>query len=106
MAYFVFDILNENEVSDSEPFEMDFTDSVRVWFQMTRPGENRVNLKIRVYEEGKLSFEENIRETIHDPAVICEFLRRCGFREVSCSDRLLQDANPGTTWFVIARKGA
>ena len=33
---FVFDILNEQEVSTSEPFEMDFTDTVRVWFQMTR----------------------------------------------------------------------
>ncbi len=104
-GYFIFDILNENEVSDSEPFEMDFTDTVRVWFQMTRPGAKQVNLKIRVYEEGKLSFEENIRETIHDPSVICQLLRKCGFREVSCSDRLLQDANPGTTWFVIARKG-
>ena len=104
-GYFIFDILNENEVSDSEPFEMDFTDTVRVWFQMTRPGAKQVNLKIRVYEEGKLSFEENIRETIHDPSVICQLLRKCGFWEVSCSDRLLQDANPGTTWFVIARKG-
>ena len=105
-GYFIFDLLRESEVSSSEPFEMDFTESVRVWFQMTRPGEKQVNLKIRVYEEGVLSFEENIRETIHDPAVICELLRKCGFREVSCSDRLLRDANPGTTWFVIARKGA
>ena len=40
-GYFVFDILNEHEVSTSEPFEMDFTDTVRVWFQMTRPGESR-----------------------------------------------------------------
>ena len=44
---FVFDILNEKEVSDSEPFEMDFSDTIRVWFQMTRPEEKKVNLKIR-----------------------------------------------------------
>ena len=78
-GWFVFDILNENEVSDSEPFEMDFTDDIRVWFQMTRPGAKQVNLKIRVYEEGELSLEENIRETVHDPAVICSLLESCGF---------------------------
>ena len=103
-GYFVFDILNENEVSSSEPFEMDFSDTVRVWFQMTRPAQRGVNLKIRVYENGGLSFEENIRETVHDPAVICELLRECGFEVVKCADRLLDDGNHGTTWFVIARK--
>ena len=103
-GYFVFDILNENEVSTSEPFEMDFTDRIRVWFQMTRPGERKVNLKIRVYEDGQLQFEENIRETIHDPAVICDLLRKSGFAVLRCADRLLEDNNPGTTWFVVARK--
>lgn len=103
-GYFVFDILNENEVSTSEPFEMDFTDTVRVWFQMTRPGEKKVNLKIRVYENGELAFEENIRETIHDPKVICDLLKNSGFRVMRCADRLLEENNPGTTWFVVAQK--
>lgn len=103
-GYFIFDILNENEVSTSEPFEMDFSDTVRVWFQMTRPAENRVNLKIRVYENGALAFEENIRETIHDPDAVCALLRRCGFCVVQCGDRLLEDSGHGTTWFVIAKK--
>ena len=103
-GYFVFDILNENEVSDSEPFEMDFSDTIRVWFQMTRPGEKQVNLKIRVFENGILSFEENIRETIHDPAAICALLQKCGLEVIRCADTLLDDGNHGTTWFVIARK--
>ena len=101
---FIFDILNENEVSTGEPFEMDFSDTIRVWFQMTRPGDKQVNLKIRVYEKGNLQFEENIRETIHDPAIICDLLRQSGFEVVKCADRLLDTNNPGTTWFVIARK--
>lgn len=103
-GYFIFDILNEHEVSTSEPFEMDFSDTIRVWFQMTRPGERKVNLKIRVYESGVLSFEENIRETIHDPAEICALLQECGFEVIKCADRLLDRGNHGTTWFVIARK--
>lgn len=103
-GYFIFDILNEHEVSTSEPFEMDFTDTVRVWFQMTRPEDRKVNLKVRVYEHGALSFEENIRETVHDPAVICDLLRRSGFEVIKCADRLLDEGNHGTTWFVIARK--
>ena len=103
-GYFVFDLLNENEVSDSEPFEMDFDEATRVWFQMTRPGEKKVNLKIKVYENDTLAFEENIRETIHDPEAICRLLHKCGFTEVTCSDRLLVENHPGTTWFVVARK--
>ena len=103
-GYFVFDLLNEREVSTSEPFDMDFTETTRVWFQMTRPGEKKVNLAIRVYENDKLAFEENIHETIHDPSVICRMLWECGFENVSCADRLLPENNPGTTWFVIARK--
>ena len=105
-GYFIFDILNENEVSTSEPFEMDFNESIRVWFQMTRPGEKQVNLKIRVYENDVLQFEENILETVHDPSFICDLLRKCGFEVIRCADRLLEDGNHGTTWFVIARKGA
>ena len=102
-GYFIFDILNENEVSTSEPFEMDFSDSLRVWFQMTRPAEKQVNLKIRVYENGELSFEENIRETVHDPAAICDLLRKSGFEVLKCDNRLLETNASGTTWFVIAR---
>ena len=103
-GYFVFDILNENEVSDSEPFEMDYDEKTRVWFQMTRPGEKQVNLKIRVYEDGALAFEENIRETVHDPGAICALLEGCGFGVERCADCLLDDGSHGTTWFVIARK--
>lgn len=103
-GWFVFDLLNEREVSTSEPFEMDFTDTTRVWFQMTRPSEKKVNLAIRVYDNGILAFEENIRETIHDPAVICDMLQNCGFTEIKCMDRLLEENNPGTTWVVIARR--
>jgi SAM-dependent methyltransferase len=103
-GYFVFDILNEQEVSTSEPFEMDFDERTRVWFQMTRPGVNSVNLKVRVFEEGILQFEENIFETVHDPAVIRELLSRCGFVVTRCADRLLEDSGRGTTWFVVAKK--
>ena len=103
-GWFVFDVLNENEVSDSEPFEMDFSEDIRVWFQMTRPATKQVNLKIRVYEKGILSLEENIRETIHDPVVICSLLESCGFQVVRCADSLLEDGSHGTTWFVIAKK--
>lgn len=104
-GYFIFDLLNENEISTSEPFEMDFTDSTRVWFQMTTPAEKRVNLRIKVYENGTLAFEENIRETVHDPEIICELLRKCGFSVIKCADQLLDDTDRhGTTWFIVAKK--
>ena len=103
-GYFIFDLLNENEVSDSEPFEMDFDETTRVWFQMTRPAENKVNLTIRVYENNVLQLEEVIRETIHDVPAICSLLEKCGFRLLRCADRMLEDGGHGTTWFLICQK--
>ena len=103
-GYFIFDLLNENEVSDSEPFEMDFDETTKVWFQMTRPAENKVNLTIRVYENGLLQLEEVIRETIHEPETICMMLKNCGFQLLRCADRMLDDGGHGTTWFLIAQK--
>lgn len=103
-GYFIFDILNEKEISTSEPFEMDFTDTVRVWFQMTRPAWDQVNLQIRVYENGQLQFEENIRERVHDVARILRMLQACGFTVLRCADSLLDNGGHGTTWFVVARK--
>jgi SAM-dependent methyltransferase len=103
-GYFIFDILNEQEVSDSEPFEMDHDAHTRVWFQMTRPEQNRVDLNIRVFENGQLQLEETIQETIHDPVRICRLLQKTGFTVDRCANRLLDDSHPGTTWFVIARK--
>jgi hypothetical protein len=83
---------------------MDFDANTRVWFQMTRPCEKQVNLKIRVFENGGLNLEENIRETIHDPAAICALLQKCGLEVIRCADTLLDDGHHGTTWFVIAQK--
>jgi len=104
-GWFLFDILNENEVSDSEPFELDFSDTLRVWFQMTRPDDRTVELTVRVYENGTLSFREVIRETLHDPDRICRMLEEAGLRVLRRSDSLLEDStNHGTTWFLIARK--
>ena len=71
---------------------------------MTRPEADQVNLKVRVFENGQLRFEENIRETIHDPQAICGMLEKAGFLVESCADRLLEDSNHGTTWFVVARR--
>ena len=35
---------------------------------------------------------------------ICRLLEKSGFTDIVCCDRLLPENNPGTTWFVIARK--
>lgn len=103
-GYFVFDMLDEKEVSTSEPFEMDFSDTVRVWFQMTRPGEKQVALEVRVFEKGKEQFSETIRETIHEIPDILALLEKAGFTLINCSHRLSQAASDATTWFIIAKK--
>ena len=104
-GYFVFDILDEREVSSSDPFEMDFSDTTRVWFQMTRPETAKVSLQIRVFENGAEAFCETIRETIHDTGAICTLLQQAGFDLIKCSHRLSDTTgNDATTWFIIAKK--
>lgn len=103
-GWFLFDILKEGEISDSEPFETDMEDGTNIWFRMTRPAPDQVALTVRVYEKGKLGFEEVIRETLHDPQILCRMLREAGFREAHLQESLLPEGDPGTTWFVLARK--
>ncbi len=103
-GWFLFDILREGEISDSEPFETDMDDGVHIWFQMTRPSLGQVALTVRVSKQGTPSWEEVIRETLHDPETLCQMLRRTGFRDVFLRDRLLPEGSPGTTWFLFARK--
>ena len=101
---FVFDLLNEGEVPDGEPFDLDYSDSVRARFTTTREPGGIVNLNIRVYDSGTLTVEENIREKVHDVNAVLARLERAGFEVLQCADRLLEDAAHGTTWFIAARK--
>ena len=104
-GYFIFDILNEKEVASEEPFDLDFSDTVKARFVVTQNQKGIINLKTTVFENGVQQFEENITETVHDPEVICDLLRKSGFEVLQCADQMLEDAKAhGTTWFVIARK--
>ena len=106
-GYFIFDILNENEATPGEAIDLDFSDTVKAKFTISRTEDGKVNLNTSVYENGVFQFEENIRETIHDPAVICDLLVRSGLQVIKCSDRLLEDAeNPSATWYVVAQKNS
>lgn len=104
-GYFIFDLLNEKEVPPGEPFDLDFSDTVKAQFLVTRDAAGFINLRTSVYENGELKFEENITETVHDAAAVCDLLREKGFELVQCADQLLEGADAhGTTWFIIARK--
>jgi len=103
-GYFIFDILNEQEVSACEPFDCPFSDSIRAEFQILKDPSGRINLKTRVFEDGQFRFEENIYEILHDPAVIRELLEKTGFRDIRISDRLIASGNKSTTWYVVAQK--
>lgn len=103
-GYFIFDILNEKEVPQGEPIPLDFSDTIKARFTVTRNPEGLINLKTTVFENGEFQFEENIFETVHDPHAICGLLRRNGFEVLKCADQLLDDSDAhGTTWFIIAK---
>lgn len=103
-GWFLFDLLNEAEVSDSEPFDLPFSDTVSARFQITRPAPDTVNLQTRVFENGSLAVEENIRETIHDADRILSLLKQAGFRRVWKDHRLLPTHNRAATWYIFAQK--
>lgn len=103
-GHFIFDLLNEDEVPDGEPFDMPYSDSIRARLCVTRKPDGVIELKTSVYENDVLKVEECIHETLHDPELICGMLREVGFEVRQCANRLLEDENPGTTWFIVARK--
>lgn len=103
-GYFIFDILNEEEARPGEPFELDFSDTVRATFQITRD-DTVIHLNTVVYENGREQFREVITETVHDPDMICRMLMRQGFRVLRRDNSLSGRAeNRGTTWYIIAQK--
>lgn len=104
-GYFIFDLLNENEVPEEEPFDLDFSETVKAQFHVTQNSEGKIHLKTTVWENGELAFEEVITETVHDPEAIRELLKKAGFEIVSFSHKLLEDSEgQATTWYVIAKK--
>lgn len=104
-GYFIFDILNENEVSPGEPIDLDFSETIKAQFLITKNEEGIINLKTSVFENGVLQLEENITETVHDPEMICGLLKKSGFELIQCADHLLADAQVhGNTWFIIGKK--
>ena len=104
-GYFIFDILNENEVHPGEPFEWDFSDTVRASFQITRDPEGLIRLNTIVFENGVRQFHEVITETVHDPEMICRMLHRQGFRILRRDNSLSgREETRGTTWYIIAQK--
>lgn len=104
-GYFIFDLLNEKEVPEEEPFDLDFSETVKAQFQVTQNAEGRIHLKTTVFENGELAFEEIITETVHDPEIIRRMLVQTGFEIVSFSHKLLEDSDgQATTWYVIAKK--
>ena len=103
-GYFLFDILNAQEVSPCEPFDCPFSDTIRAEFQIRRQEGGIINLKTRVFESVEFRFEENIYEILHDPKTVISLLESVGFRVLQCADRLLPEAMASTTWYIIAKK--
>lgn len=104
-GYFIFDLLNEDEVPEGEPFDLPYSDTVRAQFHVTRNEDGVIELKTSIFENDVLKVEERIYETVHEPEMICGLLKKSGFEIVQFADRLmLEEEGHGTTWFIVARK--
>lgn len=102
-GHFIFDILNEKNVAQGGPIDIDFSEDIKAELMVTRDENDTTNLRITVYEKGREPFVENITEKLHKPEVICDLLEKCGFTVVRCADHLLEEEH-GTAWFIVARK--
>ena len=103
-GYFVFDLLDEQEISTAEPFDLQFDEHISARFQITRPAENQVHLQTKVFEDGIHSFTEDIFETVHDRAAVLTLLEEAGFRLIKCGHRLCDDGAEVATWYIIAAR--
>ena len=103
-GWFVFDLLNEKEISTEEPFDLDFSDTVKAQFRMI-PEQGGVCLQTTVWENGTQTVREEIHERVHDVDKICALLEAAGLQVVSVSHSLLSNApREAATWFIKARK--
>lgn len=104
-GYFIFDILNEKEVPMAEPFDLDFSDTVKAQFLVTHDEEGIIHLQTTVYENGELQFKEDIKEIVHDEQEVCRILKETGFELIKCSNHFLEnEGNYSKTWYIIAKK--
>lgn len=104
-GHFVFDVLRPDEVSPGEAFEVDFSDTVRARFGISRLEDGRLQLRTAVFENGVQQFEECITETVHDHAAIRQLLAEAGLELLQSGDRLLPEAEGhSTTCYMIARR--
>ncbi len=104
-GHFIFDLLDEKEISTSEPFDLDFDGHISARFRITRPAVNKVHLQTEVFEDGIHSFTEDIFETVHDRAAILAMLAKQGFELLKCAHRLSDEVgHEVATWYIIARK--
>ena len=100
---FVFDLLNDSEVPDGEPFETDFDGGMTVRFSVDKSAAGFTTLRIDGYKNGVHAFSEAIRERVYGVLEICEMLADAGFEIIQCGDSLLK-GKQSTTWYVVARK--
>ena len=103
-GHFLFDLLNEAEISTEEPFDLPFDEHISARFQITRPAPDRIHLQTQVFEDGVHSFTEDIFETVHDRRAVLALLTSAGFEVLSCAHRLLEDSPEVATWYIIARR--
>ena len=103
-GYFIFDLLDESEISTEEPFDLQFDEHISARFQITRPAQTPVHLQTQVFEDGVHSFTEDIFETVHDREAVLSLLGQAGFSLEKCAHRLLDEGADVATWYVIARK--
>lgn len=104
-GWFIFDLLNEKEIPSQEPFDLDFNDEVHSQFAVTQDADGVITLKTTVFENGRLQFEERIREIVHDREAVCSLLEKTGFQIQKYSHQLLEGSEgEAATWYIIARK--
>lgn len=104
-GYFIFDLLNPNEIAPDEPIEMDWDENTRSVFRMTQDPDGTIHLRTNVWENGVHTVEEDIREVIHDTFAIREMLKAAGFTVLRMDHSLMEEQpGRGLTWFVIARR--
>ncbi len=104
-GYFIFNMLSEKDKQEVEAFDFPYDEHISGEFSIHNTEDGRVNLKTRVFEDGKFQFEENIWEKFHDVTAVCGLLEKTGFQVLQCDDRLLPDQTQhSSTWYIIAQK--
>ncbi len=87
-GYFIFDLIDEENLSFEQPFWSERENDVRVQYSITKLEEGMISNLIHVYNGNQFVFKEVIQERLYSKQKIFDLLEQIGFTILLCDKKI------------------